>query len=183
MLNVNKQILIGFAGGAGVGKTTTAEWFVEQLKFVRLSYAAPLKASLSILTGLPLKHFLDIELKEKEIPGLNISPRVMMQKCGTEFVRGMIHPDFWLWRMRHSISDHSNRNIVIDDIRFDNEAQLVRDNGGSVIHLNREFNTPTKHTNHKSEQQLYYQENDIVVNSLESESVTAQHIWKLLNQK
>ena len=41
----------------------------------------------------------------------------------------MIDHDFWIWRMRQAISDNSHHNIVIDDIRFDNEAQLVRDNG------------------------------------------------------
>lgn len=75
------NMLLGFVGSAGVGKTTTAEWFVDNLGYVKLSYATPLKVSLSILTGLPLEYFLDIKLKEKEIPGLNgITPRILMQK-------------------------------------------------------------------------------------------------------
>jgi len=181
-LKSEKKILLGFAGGAGVGKTTTAKWFVEQLGYVRLAYAAPLKASLSVLTGLPIGHFMDIEMKETEIPGLDTTPRIMMQKMGTEFVRNMIHPDFWLWRMRHAISDHSDRNIVIDDVRFDNEAQLVRDNGGIVVHLVRDYRKPTGQTSHESEQQLMFEENDIVVNSLDTEELTAKHIFDLINE-
>ena len=177
------NMLLGFAGSAGVGKTTTAEWFVDNLGYVKLSYATPLKVSLSILTGLPLEYFLDIKLKEKEIPGLNgITPRILMQKMGTDFVRNMIDHDFWIWRMRQAISDNSHHNIVIDDIRFDNEAQLVRDNGGVVVHLVRDFRSPTKNNDHPSEQQIMYHKDDIVVNSLESVSLTAKHIAGLISK-
>ena len=42
MLKLSKKSrFVGFAGKAGVGKTTTAEWFVIQHEFVRLSFAKP----------------------------------------------------------------------------------------------------------------------------------------------
>jgi len=160
------SIFVGLSGGAGVGKSTIARqmWLVS--KFQILSYAHPLKSALIKMTGLDRKWFYDIDYKEKEIPGLPaITPRIMMQKFGTEYAREMIAPDFWLWRMRQSISRYSDRDIVIDDIRFENESQLIRDNGGIIIHLRRDFDSPTDHTTHESEQEIIVSERDYVIYS------------------
>ncbi|RLI65904.1 MAG: hypothetical protein DRO67_02005 [Candidatus Asgardarchaeum californiense] len=159
----NNTLLIGLVGPAGVGKTTIAKVFEAALGFKIMSFAEPLKKSLSVLTGLPPKYFTNIELKEKQIPGLDDSPRTLMQKFGTEFVRDTIHKDFWVWRMRNNINKYPNKNIIIDDIRFHNEAQLVRDMGGVVIHLNREYDSPTKHTNHISEKPVSRMDDDFIV--------------------
>ena len=173
---IRKHSLVGFAGKAGVGKTTTAEWFVKGHNFVRLSFAQPLKSCLVALTGLSMNHFTDIELKEKEIPGLGVSPRVMMQLGGTEFVRNMIYHDFFLWRMGHLISENSHRDIVIDDVRFENEAEFIRSNGGKIVHLTREFESPTTKTSHKSEDSLEIKKGDIVAICDISEELTALNL-------
>lgn len=174
---IKKPRLVGFSGRAGVGKTTTAEWFVREHEFVRLSFAKPLKECLSVLTGFSMGHFTDIELKEKEISGLNgVTPRILMQKMATEFIRDTIDPDFWLWKMRHMISEVSNRDIVIDDIRFPNEAQFIRDNGGKIIHLERQFESVTKENDHKSETMDTYVNGDIVVHSSSTIELTALKI-------
>lgn len=182
------KYLMGFAGKMGVGKTTTANWFVEQHDFKRLYFAKPLKESLSVLTGLPIEYFTDIELKELIIPGLKgcapdysgITTRIMMQKFGTDFVRDMIDPNFWIWRMTQMISEHSDRNIVIDDVRFENEAQLIRDLGGTVIHLTREFESPSKQSGHISENSLKEKSHDIIVPCDISEELTAINISQLI---
>lgn len=181
MIEIQPKILIGLAGKAGVGKTTIAQCFVKW-GYVQLSYATPLKTALAVLTGLPIEHFIDSELKEIKIPGLDISPRTLMQKIGTECIRNMIHPNFWIWKMRHSISAHSDRDIIIDDIRFENEAQLIRNNGGIVIHLTRSFISPTKHTKHKSERPLEHYKNDIIINIQESPELTAKYIILIYNK-
>ena len=157
------SMLIGLAGPAGVGKTTIAESFELGLGFKILTFAAPLKQSLSVLTGLSPKYFNKIELKEKMIPGLNDSPRTLMQKFGTEFVREMVHPEFWIWRMRNTISKYSHRHIIIDDVRFNNEAGFIRGNGGVMIHLDRVFDSPTEHTEHTSETPVTQYANDYLI--------------------
>ena len=152
MSKINEPFkVIAFAGPAGVGKTTIAHAFSGVYNGKILSFAKPLKQSLSVLTGLPPKYFDKIELKEKQIPGLTDSPRTLMQKFGTEFVRDMVHPNFWIWRMKNLIDKEKKCNIIIDDVRFDNEAQFIRDYGGILIHLEREFNSPTVHIEHASE--------------------------------
>lgn len=75
--------LVGLAGSAGTGKTTIGEEFENEQAFKLLSYAYPLKQALIKMTGLAPKWFYDIDYKEREIPGLGVTPRIMMQKFGT----------------------------------------------------------------------------------------------------
>lgn len=166
------SILIGLAGPAGVGKSTIADYFSLYQGYKVLSFAEPLKLSLMQLTGLNKEYFYDIKLKESLIPGLNYTPRALMQKFGTEFVREMIDYNFWIWRMRNQISEYSHKKLIIDDVRFHNEASLIRGNGGAVLHLDRNFESPTKHNEHQSEQELPILIEDYVVtgNCLPSES-------------
>jgi hypothetical protein len=146
--------LIGLTGKAGVGKTTLAEYFSDNEKFKIMSYATPLKEALSVMTGEDISLFTDHSLKEQEIKWIGRTPRQIMQLFGTDFVRDMIHPDFWVLRMKQELLK-SQDDIIIDDIRFDNEADLVRELGGLVIHMNR--NTPfSVFSNHKSEKPIKF---------------------------
>lgn len=176
-----EKILVGFTGRAGVGKTVTAEWFEAQHEIKILSFAEPLKESLSALTGLSIDHFKDPILKEKVIPGLDTTPRILMQLMATDFIRDMVDPDFWLWRMRQALSKYSHRDIMIDDVRFPNEAEMIRINGGTIVHLRRSFVSTTDQTGHKSEIPLEVQKGDIVINSPDGIELTAlevsQSIW------
>lgn len=155
-------MIIGLSGRAGVGKTTIAKMLEKREGFVIRTYAYPLKKSLSALTGLSINYFTDIRLKEEVIDWIGKSPRQMMQMMGTEFVRNMVHPDFWTNRMRETLNRmDSTVNVVIDDCRFENETQLIRDLGGQIVHLRREYACPTKEINHQSERPLKIQEEDI----------------------
>lgn len=140
--------LIGFTGRQYVGKSTMAHNFAKQSTFSVYAYADPLKESLSVLTGLPLKHFTDPILKRGLVPGTNVTCRELMQKYATDFVREMIHPDYWVIRMKERLP-YAGKYVIIDDIRFDNEAQFILDNGGIIIKLTR--NDSPRTDTHKSE--------------------------------
>lgn len=180
---MNKKIIIGFAGKIGVGKTTTANWFVENKNFVKLSYGTPIKKALMELTGLPSEYFYNIELKEKEIPELpGITPRIMMQKLGTEYARDVINTNFFIWRMKQELKKH-NHSVVIDDVRFDNEMELIRRMNGVVVHLRRTFKNPSVQTDHKSENTGNVCTGDIVMECLESAEKTAEVLFEYINKK
>lgn len=175
-------MIIGFTGKIGVGKTTTSEWFVRNQGFIRLSYADPIRKAMTGLTGLSMKHLTDQVLKEKVIPGLpGITPRIMMQKLGTDYARNLISRDFFIWRMRKAVKENSGKRIVIDDVRFSNEANLIRELGGKVFKLTREFKSSSQ-AEHISENSINPSDIDVTIKCLESANKTAEYVWNSLDQ-
>lgn len=143
------KIIIGFTGRQGVGKTTLAKQFQTDLdaNVNVLSFAAPMKEALSHMTGIPLSDFYDAEKKKSIVPHTDITLRQLMQKFGTNFVRDTIAPNYWVDRMRATIEKCSY--AIVDDVRFEDEANLIREMGGTVICLTR--NDPPRTDLHKSE--------------------------------
>jgi hypothetical protein len=174
--------IIGLTGKATVGKTTTARQTKEILKNEGieskvLSFAYPLKLAACILTGLTMRYFTDFDLKEKEIVSLGVTPREFLQKLGTEFARRMICYNFWIIRMQQSLELHKDIPVIfIDDVRFENEASLVRSRGGKIVHLHRDVSLITN-SSHVSEQGLIEYSNDIVINANEA---TAEEVATML---
>lgn len=158
--------IIGLTGKAGVGKTTLAQYMVTHTAAHLESFSTPLKKALAEMTGLPLSIFYDAQEKEQLVDWIGKTPRQMMQLFGTQFVRNMIHLDFWILRMKQTLMAPLPAGClftVIDDIRFDNEADLIRDMGGVVIHLRRDFNSAcTGETGHISECPIVMDPNDVI---------------------
>jgi hypothetical protein len=127
-------VIIGFAGKKQVGKSTAAGFLVEA-GFNRASFAGPLKEMLAVL--LRNLGYLDAEIayfeanKEEAIPRIWKSYRHLIQTLGTDWGRNMIHPSLWLMPFS------KEGRVVVDDIRFDNEADLIRADGGLIIHVER----------------------------------------------
>ncbi len=139
-MSLNKTI-IGFAGLKQSGKSTAAEHLVDN-GFTKLSFAQPIKDIAWFLMrgfGLPT-HYVDqllTEHKEVIIPELGVSSRHLMQTLGTEWGRQLIHPDIWVMSMSKRLVGEPDDLIVFDDIRFENEAKMIRDMGGLIIHVDR----------------------------------------------
>jgi hypothetical protein len=128
--------LIGFMGPIGCGKSTAARQLILGHGYIRVRFADPLKGMLLSL-GLSQS---DVDGDTKEVPHellCGMTPRHAMQTLGTEWGRTFIGRDFWInaWgrRVRLSNADH----VVVDDVRFPNEAQAIRDMGGMVVRIER----------------------------------------------
>ena len=131
------MILIGIAGPAQSGKSTMAGEFRRIIefrgqKYAEKPFAGPLKrmlASIGVDTSDLSKNapvaFLDGQ----------ITPRIMMQTLGTEWGRALL-PDLWLRVWQHELDD-SAHCVCVPDIRFNNEAELIRELGGVIIHVQR----------------------------------------------
>jgi len=142
-----RPYLIGLAGKAGVGKDTAAH-MLEAPRY-HYAFARPLKAMLTTI-GIyePIR-----EKKEAVLPRFGFSYRQAAQTLGTEWGRAL-HPELWLllaqieWEERAK-AYHSF--MIITDVRFENEAQWVRENGTVVHIVGRETTVQGAAAGHASE--------------------------------
>ena len=138
--------LIAITGLAGCGKSTVAEYLHRDYGFVRRKFAGPLKAMLQALyewtdldTG-DITARLEGAKKERPDPVLNgATPRWAMQSLGTEWGRDSIHPDIWVDLLRRRVERDLalGWSVVIDDLRFPNEGDVVEALGGKVLQIYR----------------------------------------------
>ena len=131
--------LIGlYSHAPASGKTTVANLLIEH---ERVSFAAPLKRAVCNMLhdlGVAGFHYVYTD-KEAIIPEINVSARHMMQTLGTEWGRACIHPDFWVMiaRAKTQYIMNDGGSVVIDDVRFPNEAAMIRTLGGELWRIDR----------------------------------------------
>lgn len=167
-------MIIGLAGRKYSGKTTAAE-ALEGLDFEVMSFASTLKLMGRILLrNIGLTEFqiqAAQKFKETPIPGLEVSWRQLCQSLGTEWGREQIHPDLWVKAAEQSIKDHDR--VVFDDVRMENEAAMIRRNGGLIIHVKRPLHR--EKDKHASEAGIAFVEGDeIILNSVDEDAFTDQ---------
>lgn len=145
------------------GKTTISTFLCEEGGFVRIPFAEPMKdVCMFFLEGLGLSKFEAYSLthtyKEDQIPGLpdGVTGRYFMQRLGTDFARNLIDPDIWVkaWKVSLEKERGKSKLIVVDDVRFENEAQAVKDAGGELWKVVRPSLTANGTEKHASEQGL-----------------------------
>ncbi len=172
--------IIAFNGPIGVGKTTTAQCFERDHGFKILSFAQPMKEALVALTGIPMEYWVQEELKKQIIPWLGITHRDLMQRFATDFLRDMVHPEYFVIKMRQEFDKYPDANIAIDDLRFENEAKLVHEFNGNVYTLHRKFQVDEAGSKHKSEKPLPLHLIDYIIHSEPTVELTAAKISKFI---
>ena len=129
--------IIGLTGPAGCGKTTLGDMLVEVHGFTRVKFADPLKDMLRTMyenTGLSyddIERRIEGDLKEVKCDIIGCTPRWAMQTLGTDWGRALIHEDLWV-RLAAERAKSLDTDVVFDDVRFDNEAETIRNMGGTV---------------------------------------------------
>ena len=148
-------MIIGLTGHAFAGKDTVGTYLAHHHGFTAMSFADPIRAGITAMFGLPKSCFLP-ENKERVIDWIGKSPRELMQLLGTEFGRDLISQSIWMDTLSRRITAFSaalHGAIVITDVRFPNEADLITRLGGQVWRIVRPEYATTSHCGHASEQQ------------------------------
>lgn len=128
--------LIGLVGYKGSGKSTVAKYLVHNFGYTRIPFASPLKDMLRVL-GLTDDHLYG-DLKEEPCDMLlGVTPRHAMQTLGTEWGRLCIHKDIWIDAWKRQVGSCLSGYVVCDDVRFPNEADIIREMGGRVVRIDR----------------------------------------------
>lgn len=121
------------------GKSTVARCLAARGYALR-PFASPLKEMIATFLyscGHSYEYINDVLYVNKEtvIESFGVTGRHLMQTLGTEWGRQCVSPDVWLkhWALRIEGTPY----VVVDDVRFPNEAQLLTDLGGEVWHVSR----------------------------------------------
>jgi hypothetical protein len=165
--------LIGLTGKKRCGKDTFAHYICDKYGYKQYAFAQPLKQACREIFLLNDEQ-VDGTQKETPIDRLNgITPRQIFQKVGTEIFRdyiGVVFPElkefnnnFWTkrfeWWIEEQQRECSNCLIVISDVRFDNEAELIKKYGGIIIEIDRHTGLQDGHISEKgiSRERINYQ--------------------------
>lgn len=154
-------MLIGITGKSGSGKDEIARYIKHGFAFNHLTFAKPIKDMVAAIYGLDVDTLEATGFKEKPIPGIGKSLRELYQTLGTDWGRNMIDRDIWVRHMAKRLQGLPRSDVVISDVRFDNEALFIRANGGVIIHVTREAAKRVR--DHASENGINRQHADIVI--------------------
>jgi len=162
-----KPMIIGIQGLAGAGKSTMASILQRELGFIEYAFANPLKEACKALFGLN-KEQLYGDQKEVEDPTWKVTPRYILQRFGTEIIRQHLFKE--LPKLHHEssslfielaqkfINSHMESNIIFSDVRFEDEALLVVENGGILFRIVRDSCVADTHSSARAKLEGPYEE-------------------------
>lgn len=140
--------IISISGLIGSGKDTIAEYLINNYGFKKDSFAATLKDAVAVMFGwdramlegaTPETRALREQVDQWWAQRLGIprlTPRWVLQYYGTEVIRRHFHDDFWLATVEKRLAE-STDDIVITDSRFPNELKMLRENGATLLQVDR----------------------------------------------
>jgi hypothetical protein len=144
-------MIIGLTGFAGSGKSEVAQYISSTQRFLRANMKDGLVAEMK-------KNFPDLlreialatDSKDANELFKNKPPlmRALMQNYGTE-VRRKDNPNYWIHKWADDVDGlvRQGKNVVVDDVRFLNEAEAVKSRGGIIIRVVREnIKEPLSHS-------------------------------------
>lgn len=133
--------LIGIVGRKRNGKDTIADHLISNYNFEKYSFADPLKRGCMAMFGFTEEQVFG-SLKDEIDPVWGCKPRDVLQVMGTELCQYHIQdyiPSFkeigrgiWLKRFEQFYKANDSKNIVLSDVRFIHEADLIMKLGGEV---------------------------------------------------
>ena len=139
-------MIIGLVGFIGSGKGTVRDILVRQHGYHGFAFADALKDSVATIFMWPrgllegdsnasraFRERVDVWWSHKL--GYDVTPRLILQKMGTEACREGIADNIWIAALEKRI--HGYEDVVISDVRFPNEIDFIRSAGGILVRVKR----------------------------------------------
>jgi hypothetical protein len=155
--------LIGFGHRARQGKNTAAQAVLESLPLATevhmYAFADALKREVRTLCAKYGGQWELIRAWQEEgvmPPSVHFEepkPRSLLQWYGTEFRRKQ-DPEVWVKRLRKTLEEHNPDVALITDVRFPNEAEYIKQQGGTLIKCVRTTAADVEVAEHWSEAAL-----------------------------
>lgn len=126
-----KLRLIGFTGGMGSGKSTAIE-------VLRQTSSASIKLCKFAQPLYDIQEYTYERISSVyQRPENFIKDRKLLQWVGTEWGRNTLDENIWtdLWKKEVNAALEDRCLVVCDDVRYNNEAELVHDLGGVIINV------------------------------------------------
>lgn len=119
-------MFIGIVGQKFVGKDTLADYLCQNFPFEKKAFATGLKNVCKAAFSLSDEDVSCPDKKEIVHPEWGYSPRQLMQIVGTDLFRTHFDKNMWIKCIKMDLDKNENKNIIITDIRFENELNFVR---------------------------------------------------------
>lgn len=153
---IGNIMLIGLCGKIGAGKSTVAQ-ILEEDGFSIYVLAKPLK-QIAMILGFKHEEVFGTQ-EQKLVPNTywKISGREFLQRLGTDVFRNTLATKIPNMHLIHGIwidlflkfYREQNRPIVVEDVRFPDEVDVIKRLGGHIIHIVRDNSASA--SNHASE--------------------------------
>ena len=175
--------LLAIIGKAGSGKTTVAKYLSQYKAYTIQSFANNLKKIVSESLGMSSNdleriknetmyfdttsidtNYISVctDIDEKVISEClykfeKVTPRQLLQVVGTDIIR-KCNPN---WHIQQLNIESKSSKVCFDDTRFHNELKYIRENGGKVVHIQRDFGNTSD--THISENELNADNADFII--------------------
>ena len=178
--------LIGFSGRRGSGKDTAAR-LVQQLQpehhWQIRSVGEPIKAVCAALAGEDVAPYYSQRGKTELLPAFGRTRGEMLQQVGLAL--RLWEPNIWVQAFFSQLP--TEQFILIPDVRFPNEADLIRQRGGLMVRVAgdplRQRGDGTRDDDHPSETALdTYPHFDFMMHNTGSLADLEWQVGKLLGQ-
>lgn len=139
--------IVGLTGLAGSGKNSVANILVKNYHNWKIvSSGSAVKDVCAVMFDWP-RNLLEGDTVESrqwrettdsywtEKLGYNFTPRIAMQWLATDIVRKQLSENFWINKTEKTIRniiENTDYNVVITDVRFKNEIDLIRKLHGEI---------------------------------------------------
>ena len=137
--------LIGLTGPGAGGKLAVTQRLVQNHNFANLRFDDPARDMLASLLQLGREHvddlLLDHHWRETPLSETGVSPRQLLQSLTTDWGR-RLNRDLWIALLRKRLAfitddlPYEYEGVVISDVRCENEARFIREQG-VLVHVAR----------------------------------------------